>query len=126
MDRAEMKIAIEQYARNVNGNRHRFTVRSVALEPRWTGGRCLLSFDVCPERQATGCWTTLHVLTHAHVTREQLLDLVNHALDEHLRAHGSDPSTSADAGQVLADYVVSGDRARYADLVLPSNAGSRT
>ena len=126
MNKAEMKIALEQHARNVNGNRHRFTLRWAALEPRWTGARCLLSLDVCPERQVTGCWTTLHVLTDAHVTREQLLDLVNDALDEHLRAHGSDPSTSADAGQLLADCVADGGGANYADLVLPSKAGSRT
>lgn len=126
MNKAEMKVAIEQHARNVNGNRHRFIVRSVVFEPRWAGGRCLLSFDICPERPVAGCWTTLHVLTHARVTSEQLLDLVNDALDEHLRAHGSDPSTSADASQLAADCVANGSGAHADDLLVALNGGSRT
>src|SRR4029450_8565573 len=47
---AEMKVVIGQHVRHVNGNPHRFRVAWVALEPRWSRARCLLSIDVCPER----------------------------------------------------------------------------
>lgn len=129
MTKAEMEVAIEQHARTVNGNRHRFRVRWAALEPRWssTGARCLLAIDVCPEGGATGLWTTLHILTYATTTREQLLGLVNDALDENLREHGSDPSTAVDSNEGLADGVAEND-ARGADahdLVLTARLDSR-
>ena len=96
MTQAEMKVVIGQHARNVNGNPHRFRVAWIALEPRWSRARCLLSIDVCPERLRTGLWATVQVLTSVRTTREQLLSLVNDALDDFLREHGFDASTPAD------------------------------
>ena len=93
-----MKVVIGQHARNVNGNAHRFRVAWIALEPRWSRARCLLSIDVCPERPRTGLWATVQVLTSIRTTREQLLSLVNDALDDFLREHGFDTSTPADPG----------------------------
>ena len=96
MTKAEIEAVIGQHARNVKGTPHRFRVGWIALEPRWSRARCLLSFDVCPERPRTGLWTTVQVLTSVKTTREQLLSLVDAALDDFLREHGFDASTPAD------------------------------
>ena len=115
-----MQVVIGQHARNVNGSPHRFRVAWVALERRWSRARCLLSIDVCPERPRTGLWATVQVLTSVRTTREQLLSLVNHALDDFLREHGLDASTPADAS------VREGDRssADATDLGPTTTAGS--
>ena len=101
MTKAEIEKAIAQHARNVNGSRHRFRV-AWTVEPRWTRARRLLSIDVCPDRPATGPLTTVQVLIPVRTTREQLLRLVDDALDEFLREHGVDPSTAADPSEILA------------------------
>ena len=117
-----MKVVIGQHARHVNGNPHRFRVAWIALEPRWSRARCLLSVDVCPERPETGLWATVQVLTSVRTTREQLLSLVNDALDDFLREHGFDASTPADPS------VGEGDRtsARPPELVPTATAGLHT
>ena len=97
MTKAEIEVVIGQHARNVNGNPHRFRVAWIALEPRWSRARCLLSIDVGPERPKTGLCATVQVLTSVRTTREQLLSLVTDALDDFLREHGFDPSTPVDA-----------------------------
>lgn len=94
---------IGQHARNVNGNPHRFRVAWIALEPRWSRARSLLSIDVCPEHPRTGLWATVQVLTSVRTTREHLLSLVNYALDDFLREHGFEESTAADTSKLLAD-----------------------
>ena len=96
MTKAEIQAVIEQHARNVNGNPHRFRVAWIALEPRWSRARCLLSIDVRPEHPRTGLWATVQVLTSVRTTREQLLSFVDAALDDFLREHGFDASTPAD------------------------------
>ena len=96
MTKTEIKVVIEQHARNVNGNPHRFRVGWIALEPRWSRARCLLSIDVCPEHRGTGLWATVQVLTSIKTTRAQLLSLVDAALDGFLGEHGFDASTPAD------------------------------
>ena len=103
MTEAETEVAIQHHARNVDGNLHRFSVRWGGREPGWasTGARRLLAIDVYPEHPTAGCWTTLHVLTQATTTRQELLGLVNDALDEHLREHGAGPSTTVDVDQLL-------------------------
>jgi hypothetical protein len=128
MTKAKMNVAVAQHARNVNGNLHRFSVRWAGVEPRWTtGGRVLLAVDVSPEHPTTGWWTTLHVLTSARTTREQLLSLITAAFDSHLREHGSDLSTEADQLRTLSACVAGGDdSADMDDLVLTSKTGSRT
>ena len=94
-----MKAVIGERARNVNGNSHRFRVAWIALEPRWSRARCLLSIDVCPERPGTRLWATVQVLTSVRTTHEQLLSLVNGALDDFLREHGFAVSTPAGLGE---------------------------
>ena len=96
MTKAEIEVAIGRHARNVNGKPHRFRVASIALEPRWSRARCLLTIEVRPEHPRTGLWATVQVLTSVKTTREQLLDLVNDALDDFLREHGVHASTPAD------------------------------
>ena len=118
MTQAEIKVVIEQHARNVNGNPHRFRVAWIALEPRGNRARCLLSIDVCPERSRTGLWATVQVLTSVRTTREQLLSLVNDALDDFLRDHGCDASTPADPCDEERDS------ADDADELSTSTAGS--
>src|SRR6186713_3250112 len=98
-----MQVAIGQHARNVNGDPHRFRVAWIALEPRGSRARCLLSIDVCPERPGTGLWATVQVLPSVRTTREQLLSLVNDALDDFLREHGFAASTPADPSVGEAD-----------------------
>jgi hypothetical protein len=117
---AEIKVVIEQHARNVNGNPHRFRVAWIALEPRGSRARYLLSIDVCPERPRTGLWATVQVLTSVRTTREQLLSLVDDALDDFLREHGFDASTPVDP------RVGEGDRsnAHAPELVPTATAGS--
>jgi hypothetical protein len=102
MTKVEIEKAIAQHARNVNGSRHRFRVAWTALEPRWSRARRLLSIDVCPDRPTTGLLATVQVLTPVRTTREQLLRLLDDALDEFLREHGFDPSTAADPSEILA------------------------
>ena len=102
MTKAEIETAIAQHARNVNGSRHRFRVTSTALEPRWSRARRLLSIDVCPDRAASALLTTVQILSPVRTTREQLLRLVDDALDEFLREHGFDPSTAADPSETPA------------------------
>ena len=117
-----MQVVIGQHVRNVNGEPHRFRVGWIALEPRWSRARCLLSIDVCPERPRSGLWATVQVLTSVRTTREQLLSLVDYALDDFLREHGFDASTPADAS------VGEGDRsnAHAPELVPPATAGLHT
>ena len=98
-----MQVVIGQHARNVNGDPHRFRVEWIALEPRGSRTRCLLSIDVCPERPRTGLWATVQILTSARTTREQLLSLVDDALDDFLREHGFDASTPADSSSGEGD-----------------------
>jgi len=98
-----MKAVIGEYARNVHGNPHRFRVAWLALERRGSRARCLLSIDVCPERPGAGLWATVQVLTSVRTTREQLLSLVNGALDDFLREHGFDVSTPPDPSIGEAD-----------------------
>ena len=113
---------IEQHARNVNGNPHRFGVVSIALEPRGSRARCLLSIDVRPEHPRTGLWATVQVLTSARTTREQLLSLVDDALDDFLREHGFDASTPADRCVGEGDH-----RSAEADVLVPTTtAGLHT
>jgi hypothetical protein len=115
-----MQVVIGQHARHVNGNPHRFRVAWIALEPRWSRARCLLSIDVCPERPTTGLWATVQVLTSVSITREQLLSLVNAALDDFLREHGFAVSTPAGLGE-------GDDRSAQArDLVRTATAGLHT
>ena len=102
MTKAEMKKAVAQHARNVNGSRHRFRVTWTAREPRWSRARCLLSIEVYPGRPTTQPWTTVQILTPVRTTREQLLRLVDDAVDEFLREHGFNPSTAADPSKILA------------------------
>ena len=122
MTKAEIKVVIAQHARNVNGNPHRFRVASIALEPRWSRERCLLSIDVCPERPRTGLWATVQVLTSVKTTREQLLSLVDAALDDFLRDHGFDASTPADPRAEEGDASTADDD----ELVPTATAGSHT
>ena len=117
-----MKVVIGQHAGNVNGNPHRFRVAWIALEPRGSRARCLLSIDVCPERPRSGLWATVQVLTSVRTTREQLLSLVNGALDDFLREHGFHASTPVDPS------VGEGDRnsAHAPELVPTATAGLHT
>jgi hypothetical protein len=64
----------------------------------------------------------VQVLTSVRTTREQLLSLVNDALDDFLRDHGFDASTPADPG------VGEGDRssAHGSELVPTATAGVHT
>jgi hypothetical protein len=117
-----MTVVIGQHARNVNGNPHRFRVAWVALEPRWSRARCLLSIDVCPEHPSTGLWATVQVLTSIRTTREQLLSLVTDALDDFLREHGFDPSAPVDASVGEADR----SSAHAPELVPTATAGVHT
>ena len=122
MTKADIEAVVGKHARNVKGTPHRFRVAWIALEPRWSRARCLLSIDVYPERPRTGLWTTVQVLTSVKTTREQLLSLVNDALDDFLREHGFDASTPADPA------VGEGERnSSDADELVPTaTAGSGT
>ena len=122
MTKAEIEAVIEQHARNVNGNPHRFRVTWIALEPRWSRARCLLSIDVSPERPRTGLWAAVQVLTSVKTTREQLLSLVDAALDDFLREHGFDASTPADPSVGESDR----SSADAPELVPTATAGSHT
>ena len=121
MTKAEIEVAIGQHARNVNGKPHRFRVASIALEPRWSRVRCVLTIEVYPEYPRTGLWATVQVLTSARTTREQLLDLVNDALDDFLREHGVHASTPVDPGDKERDSADDAD-----ELVTTATAGSGT
>ena len=102
MTKAEMEKAIAQHGRNLNGRAHRFRVTWAAREPRWSRARCLLSIEVYPDGPTTQPWTTVQVLTPVKTTREQLLRLVDDAVDEFLREHGSDPGSAAGPSEILA------------------------
>ena len=117
-----MQVVIGQHARNVNGSPHRFRVAWVALEPRWSRARCLLSIDVSPERPRTGLWAAVQVLTSVKTTREQLLSLVDAALDDFLPEHGFDASTPADPSVGESDR----SSADAPELVPTATAGSHT
>ena len=117
-----MQVVIGQHARNVNGDPHRFRVEWIALEPRGSRTRCLLSIGVCPQRPRTGLWATVQVLTSVRTTREQLLSLVTDALDDFLREHGFDPSTPVDARAEERDSSTPDPR----ELVPTATAGSHT
>jgi len=117
---AEMQVVIGQHARNVNGNPHRFRVAWIAFEPRGSRARYLLSIDVCPERPRTGLWAAVQVLTSVRITREQLLSLVNDALDDFLREHGFGASTPADPSVGGSDR----SSADAPELVPTATAGS--
>ena len=69
-------------------------------------------------------WATVQVLTSVRTTREQLLCLVNGALDDFLTQHGFHPSTPGDPGELLADYSADGDESSAdAAEVPPATAG---
>ena len=122
MTKAEMEVVIGKHARNVHGNPHRFRVVAVAVEPRGSRVRCLLSIDVCPERPGAGLWAPVQVLSPIRTTREQLLCLVNDAVDEFLHEHGFHASAPVDARPEERDYRTPDTR----ELAPTATAGLRT
>jgi hypothetical protein len=125
---ADVRAIIQQHARSVNGNLHRFLVKWSAIEPRGasTRARRLLAVDVYPDGSA-GCWTTVNIFIDASTTREQLLDLLNIAFDEHAQQDDAKSSTAGDVGQRPTALVARSDSSTGAaeDLVGTSHAGTR-
>ena len=87
----DMKTAIDQHECSILGKPHRFRLQWAALEPRWASraARYLLAVEVLPSGQATVPPTTVHVVTRASVTRDQLLALVEEALGAYLHTVAS-------------------------------------
>ena len=84
MTKAEMKTAVEDYVCVLNGDAHRLRLQWIASEPRFSrGGRYLLAIDLLDDASQTS--TTVHVMTRATVTRQQLLDLIDVAVDEQIQ-----------------------------------------
>jgi hypothetical protein len=82
MTKAEMKMAVDDHVCARNGDAHRLRLQSVATEPRFSrGGRYLLTIDLLNDDSETAM-TTVHVMTRATVTRQQLLDLIDDAVTQ--------------------------------------------
>ena len=128
MSNADVKAIIQQHARSVNGKLHRFRVKWSAIEPRWASSRArrLVAIDVYPDGSA-GCWATVNIFIDASTTREQLLDLLNIAFDEHAQKHDAKPSTAGGAGPLPAAGVARSDNSTgaAADLLRTSHAGTQ-
>ena len=97
MVKAELKAAVDQHVCPVNGNPHRLRLQWAAVEPRWVarGARYLLAIDVLSDASLAPL-TTLHVMTRATATRQELLDLVDDAVDEQMRRIRLETGGSAD------------------------------
>ena len=82
-----MKRAIDQHACTVEGRLHRFRFQWAAVEPRWgsRGVRYLLAVDVLADGASLDPVPTIHVIMRALISREELLGLVDDALNEYLR-----------------------------------------
>jgi hypothetical protein len=77
-----MKIAVDHHVCALNGDAHRLRLQWVATEPRFSrGARYLLAIDLLDD-DSERATTTVHVMTRAAVTRQQLLDLIDHAVDQ--------------------------------------------
>ena len=87
MNKTDMKSAIDQHACTVEGRLHRFSFCWPAVEPRWgsRGVRQLVAVDVFADGASSEPPPTIHVMTRASTSREQLLGLVDDALNEYLR-----------------------------------------
>lgn len=108
MTKAEMKSAIDQHACTLDGTLHRFRLQWAATEPRWgRGAKYLLAIEVfCVGGAAPGPATTVHVMTRASIAREQLLHLVEDALNEHLRTGPGAPIVSPQATKPFGSSLV--------------------
>ena len=85
MTNAEMKTAVDDYVCVLNGDAHRLRLQWIASEPRFSRGkRYLLAIDLLDDASETPM-TTVHVMTRATVTRQQLLDLIDVAVDEQIQ-----------------------------------------
>jgi hypothetical protein len=85
MTKAEMKTAVDDHVYPLNGHPHRLRLRSVATEPRFSRGRWyLLAIDLLPDGSKAAT-TTVHVMTRATVTRQELLDLIDDVVDEQMQ-----------------------------------------
>ena len=86
MTKVGIKAAIEQHSQGINGGLRQFKLQWIAVEPRWASreGRYLVAIEVLSDA-AKECAHTVHVLVRAATTSEQLLRLVDDAVDEQLR-----------------------------------------
>jgi hypothetical protein len=86
MGKADIKAAVDQHVYAMNGDLHRLRFQWAATEPRWIsrGERLLVAIDVLSQYSAQPL-TTVHVMTRATATREELLKLIDAAIDEQLR-----------------------------------------
>ena len=84
MTKAELKMAVDDHVCALNGDAYRLRLQWAATEPRFSRGRrYLLAIDLHDDSGTV--ITTVHVMTRATVTRPQLLDLIDHAVDEQMQ-----------------------------------------
>ena len=96
MTKAEMKMAVRDHVYALNGHPHRLRLGCVATEPRFSRGRWyLLAIDLLPDGSETAM-TTVHVMTRATVTRQELLDLIDDVVDEQMRRVALETGGNAD------------------------------
>jgi hypothetical protein len=80
-----MQVAIDQHHHCVDGKRYQFKVVWAALEPRWSArsNRYLLAIEVLSQDQVGS--SRIHFVAQARTNREDLLRLVDEALELQVR-----------------------------------------
>ena len=97
MRKADLPVVINQHVCAVNGTPHRVRLQWAATEPRFSReARYLLSIEVLSDGSGMPI-TTLHVLTRARATQQELLHLVDDAVDEQMRRLRLEMGGTADA-----------------------------
>ena len=102
MRKAEIKAVVDHHVYAVNGTAHRLRLQWVATEPRFSReARYLLAIEVFSDGSGMPI-TTLHVMTRARLTQQELLHLVDDAVDEQMRRLRLDMGGTAPCSEVIA------------------------
>lgn len=84
MTKTELIAIINQHSHTIDGLKYRLEVTAVVREPLWSGGKRYL-FTVAAVADGVPNTPVFHLLTQASLTRSELLQLLENAMQEQLR-----------------------------------------
>jgi len=94
MSQTKLRALIGAHRCRVNGIVYRFALERFAVEPKWTGGRVLLSVRVAGDSPVDGDGAVLNILLPSRASSADVLSLLNDALAAQLANSG--PSAIAE------------------------------
>jgi hypothetical protein len=88
MSQTKLRALIGTHRCRVNGVEYRFTLELFAVEPKWTGGRVLLSVRVAGDSPVDVDGAVLNILLQSRASSADVLSLLNDALAAQLANGG--------------------------------------